>query len=435
ADFSEGPLAGKPAGILRMWGEGMGLVYSEEYSDGAHNKFIDIENKHGGISRIMLKSMPISSVIKDRIKGQAPSLFLFEELTNTYDPDYFIKVIQQLGRRKTVRAAAQQYIATCNPADEGEDHWVFQTFFLPSDTESQEDHDKKFGVHHVRMSENEWMGDKEAYLDRVMQEAKYDPTAKDRLIDGKWVKRIIGHGMFEGYWLPEIHVKGDIRKGAGLVPFAKELCTIGYDPGDVNNARVFMQRTFVDGSWRWRIFDEIINQQQRLSDVQLVKPILDKMSWWNSRMGEIIPWEHIADEQVMTHFNPAGSYIYREWAKISKNLISTNPRHKDLQVLYMKSPPKGAGSREERVRAVINKLVTEQIMVSATCPHVIEMFTMLKRAKDKFGNDELFLPLKTKHLHTFDALSYPIYYYDLQSRSNTTNSATKSPPQVIKVGD
>ncbi len=433
AKFADGPLKGTSAGMLAMWFDGIELEYGDEYEDGAHNKFVDIRNMHGGISRIMLKSMPISSVIKDRIKGPEISFFLFEELTNTYDPDYFIKVIQQIGRRATVPSFAQQYTATCNPADEGEDHWVFKTFFIPKKTQTKAQHEKRFGVHHVKMSQNEWMPGKEAFIQSVLEEAALDPTSEDRLIHGKWVKRVIGKGMFEGFWLPEVHIRplGKKTRGLGLMPFENEMLTWGNDPGLVNNARVLLQRSLINGKWRWRAIDEIININQRLTDDQLVKATLEKMWFWNRRLNCTFPYEWIADEQALTHWNPSGSYIYQQWFLISSRMIKAVDRYGKLTPIRMKAPPKGAGSVDERVKTIINKLANEELLISVNCPHVIEMFGMLKRQQDKFGNNELYKPMRTKHLHTFDAISYPIYYYDLLGRENKPQSSESNKKAVL----
>jgi len=436
--FEEGPLAGTPAGVLAMWRDGIGLQYSDAKEDGSKNKIIEIRTHDGGISRVILKSIPHPSQIKDRMRISQFSFILVEELTNTYDRAYFVKMIQQLFRRRTVKAAEQQYVATCNPAEEGKDHWAYPQFFIPGkDLQTQqqlsdEQHQAKYGVHHVKMSENEWMPDKDLYIEGILEECQYDPTAYNRLILGQWEKMEIGEGIFETFYMPEIHKKGD--KTRGLVPFKNELITIGYDPGNVNNSRVFMQRSKVNSRYVWRIFDEIINTKARLSDTQLVLPIMERMRFWNERMGCIFAYEHIADRAAFNQFNPSGSYVYREWGKISAWLCANNPRYKQLTAIRMKSPPKGADSIEARVKSLINKLATDQLMVSATCPKVCDMFGRLKRAKDKFDNDELFIPSRTtKHIHVFDAGSYPIYYYDLLLAELDADSASdeEDEPEVL----
>lgn len=437
AIFMEGPMEGKPAGILAMWREGIGLEYSEPYEDGAHNKYIDIRTVDGGISRIMLKSMPVGAQIQSRIKGQHPSYFHFEELTAVHDPHYFTKVIQQLGRRKTVPAKAQQYVATCNPADEGKNHWVYQQFFIPQTGTTLEDHESHFGVHHIPMTENIWIADKESYIRKIMEDCRYDPTAYDRLINGDWVERIVGNSLFEGFWLPDIHIRpsqNEAREGHGLAPFPEELITWGYDGGDVNNAMVMLQRSNIEGRWVWRVIDEVVHIRKRFSDRQLVKFIMDMMLFWENKMECYFPWEHISDKQALTHWNTSGSYMYREWAKLSKEILNSNDKYEGLNIIRMKAPDKGAGSVEGRVKAVINKLASDQLIVSPRCKKTIEMFNMLKRDTDRLKNEELYKPKKTAtgHIHIFDALSYPIYYYDLLMKGNSVRNERTKPIPIVK---
>jgi phage terminase large subunit len=100
----------------------------------------------------------------------------------------------------------------------------------------------------------------------------------------------------------------------------------------------------------------------------------------------------------------------------------------------MKAPDKGSGSVEGRVKAVINKLSSDQLIVSPRCKKTIEMFNMLKRDTDRLKNEELYKPKKTGagHIHIFDALSYPIYYYDLLMKGNSVRHERTKPNLMIK---
>jgi hypothetical protein len=89
----------------------------------------------------------------------------------------------------------------------------------------------------------------------------------------------------------------------------------------------------------------------------------------------------------------------------------------------MQAPPKGAGSVRERVLSVKSKLQDETLFVSGSgCQDVIEMFSGLRKATDKITREELDdKPLKDSagHIHTFDAVSYPIYFWDFRGTTST----------------
>jgi len=431
---------GEPAGILAIWAKGIGLEYSPEYSDVSKVKWIDVRSRDGGVSRIMQLSLPTPSLIKDRAKNFKPSLFLFEELTNTYDPDYFVKIIQQLGRRRSVPARNQQYLATCNPADEGKDHWVYKYFFeYPKGVDKKTGRptwDSEYSVYHIPMTENLWMEDKEGYIKKVLQDCKRDPTAYDRLIEGKWIAKVVGSGIFEGYYSEVDHRKG-IPGKTGLMPKAYEggvlnPIIIGYDPGSVNNARVFLQRHLLDGKWVWRVFDEVIDVSKKKHYNEIIRAVLEKMVYWNNKLGENMPYIHIGDEAMITHFNPQGSYDYKKFYEISKMLIDTTEKFKGLQPIRIIAPDKGSGSQGERVRCVQNYLSTNDIMISALCTDCNRMFRELKRAKGRNGEEQEHTPLKDYkgHIHTFDALSYPMYYYEFKFRKRHVTQNSKKELEV-----
>lgn len=444
ADISDGPLKGQPLGILRMWEENLGLEWGNftsgvteqpgvPYRDDAKNLWVDIKNIHGGISRIVFKSMLNPSQLVNRIKDFKPSLFHMEELTNTTDDSYFTAVFQQIGRRSSVPVKAQQWMATCNPATIGQKHWVFKQFFvLPHDlkdgasekVDSHEfdyvkdvvKHHPDYGVHHLKMTENDFFPDKEEYIKSIYETARSDPTEVERAIHGRWVPKITGNSLFYGYFEKSIHVKGTPRYG--LDPIIGEPIIIGYDPGAVNNSRVFMQRNWSEGRAYYRVFDVSIFKDKKISINLLVKLLLDKMAWWCERYDHPFTFYHISDRQALDQYNPHGSYEFREYYLKSKEMIESNPKYRLLSPIRMQAPPKGADSVRERVLSVKNKLQDETLFVSGSgCDPVIDMFTGLRKASDRTTKEELDdKPLKAVdgYIHTFDALSYPIYYMDLQ---------------------
>jgi hypothetical protein len=326
-------------------------------------------------------------------------------------------------------------MATCNPASSGQKHWVFSQFFvLPhvlkdGAKEKVDSHEFDFasdvkeyhadyGIHHVKMTENDFFPEKESYIRSIYESARVDPTEVDRAIHGKWVPKITGNALFSGYFDRTIHVKGSVR--FGLEPIKGEPIIIGYDPGAVNNARVFMQRNWANGRPIYRVFDSQIFKDRKLPINLLVKLLMDKMLWWCMRYDHPFTFYHISDRQAIDQYNPHGSYEFREYYLKSKLMIEEgNPNYiRYLSPIRMQAPPKGPDSVRERVVAVKNKLQDETLYVSAAgCEPVLEMFNGLKKGKERgSGEEDDDRPLKTidGHIHTFDALSYPIYFFDLR---------------------
>ena len=427
-----------PIGVLEVWREGFDLTYSEEYGDKAGNKWVDVQTLDGGVSRIMQLSLNAPTQVFAKVKNMKPSLFFYDELTDNTTQDYFFKVIQQLGRRQGVPANKQYFLGACNPAAEGEKHWVYKVFFEGRDSNGAVDingtpYDKKYGVWHVPMTENVFMEDKESYIDKVMQECKTDPTSYDRNILGRWVPKMVGSAIFEGYFNKGHHVKGEEGK-SGLFPIPyengiKNPIIVGHDPGEVNVAKVFLQRHRLGDKYFWRVLSSYATVGEKLTIEQTVKNLLDKMVALNKQAGVALPFMHIGDSAGWTHWNSQGDYTYKKYFEISKHLIENFPKYKELTPVRVVDPKKTGGSKVERVNAVRDKLLSDEMVISATAEEVIQMFMMLKKKKDDV--DE---PLKTPsgEIHTFDALSYPIYYFDLLGKSRVVSN-TKKDLELISI--
>lgn len=423
---------GEPWGNLRKWKKEVGLQFTEEYGDDAKNKWVDIKTKDGGSSSIMLLSLNVAAQIKAKVRDFKPSRFHFEELQEAENEDYFDFPIQQLRRRASVPAEAQQYSATCNPPVKGEKSWQFETFFVhkPTNprggkepdydpkgynpyTKKKEGWNKAFGVHHLPAADNRWAEDVEGYQRSIMQRCRNDPTEYDRMILGKWVAKIDGNSIFAHAYHPEIHLKGELNK-SGLMPIPGHHIIIGHDPGDANNAKAFLQRVPSGGRWFWRAFDCQTSFSQHVSYEDLIRELYERKVFWCKRMSHQFDFEHIGDKATQTHYNPQGSYDYLEFERISKRIIKSNPKFEGMAPIRMKAPEKGDDSIGKRVRCVMNCLHGERLLVSALAPEVDDMFRFLMKSKDRSGNEDDYKPLKTKtgHIHLFDAVSYPIYYYE-----------------------
>lgn len=440
---------GVPLGVLESWRDDVGLEFTEPRVDTSKNEYIDITNAYGNRCRIYYKSLPPGETIEGRTKGIEASIVMIDEYNNSPDATRHItKLMQQLGRRPGVeyldqngkwQKTPQQLILCGNPPELGPDDPSFNLLFIDLPKKFNRDpigakqgdkgvflhnNDPMVGRWHIPMHENMWMENKEQYLANLQIEIAQDPSAEDRLIKGIWRKKLTGQGIFKRYWTPEIHVKPtpgtDYHVNAGLRPIPPDPIIVGYDPGDANNARIFMQLNRLRGGrYLWRIFDEIVDTDTSLSVPTKVRDLMERRVRWNTAMKYNFVYHDIADQQALNRYNPQGNYEYKVFEDLSREMIHTEDRYKDLTPVKMEAPPKGAGSVAERVKLIRNLLMQEAIWVSKTCTHTIDMFAYLKKAKDRQGKEDEFKPERSKHIHVFDALSYPIYYYFLNDYENS----------------
>lgn len=396
-DFLDGkphPKAGE------LMDEGIGLIFTPSKMDPlTKDQIMWVANRHGGWSCVILVSLPYPQVIAARMKGPAPSLIYFDELGETPSDEYFKHFAAQLGRRRGMNKTPQQFYASCNPTGEGS--WVYQKYFVDCVDEKTGLRNPQFSVHHVPLSENI---DRlpPGYLDRLY-EAYSDPYERQRLIDGKWVDRPSGDAIFKNYFSMELHVKGDYIKDMGLMPFPNLPIITGFDPGPANFCVSLMQRVVTkNNNTFWWIFDEVNLVGAFMPFRKVVPLLLKRFDYWDEQIKTKFKYYHVADEAAFNQVRPDGNMDCAEIEKYGQGRIKLHPC------------PKGAGSVAERVSILINALLAQEIYVSATCYHTVQMLLHLVSKKNKPGEYDSragLTPVRSRHLHPFDSLTYPMLYF------------------------
>ncbi len=419
ASATEGGAWEKLASLtLPEWRDGIGLDFTEPKLDDQKNRYMFISNKYGGWSRVVLRSIPHGESIRGRLKGIEPSFFFFDELTEADSPDYFLIPMQQL-RRPT--GAKRQFVAAVNPSDKGTEHWVWKTFAEnPAKTLGKEPLIPKGGgrlknlpddlaVYHVPLTENiYWTAEEKAdYQKTLLIEAQFDPTAEDRLIRGIWTARVAGGGLFSEYYNESLHLKGSLTKGLGLKPLPGFPILIGYDLGQVYSSVTFLQAIPTKkGSVLWIVFDEIDHLGEKILYKNLARSVITRMRFWRELMDCEFAFEHIADESAINQWRPGGEGSYDAWEfEKEYNKCAAEFGGKNIKI---KGCPKGAGSVPARVRLVQGKLYQEELLVSATCPNARD--TLLYLEADKDDQEK---PKRSKYLHKFDSMSYPMFKLEM----------------------
>ena len=441
---------GKALGVLQAWqdehGEDMFSFSDPRFDINTHGEYVLIKNRYGDTCRVNFKAVPPGETVKSRTRGGEPTMIVIDEYNATTDPKQAPRIIsafmQQLGRRKSQyqdddgkwKTAPQQLILCGNPPDLGPDDPSCKLLFVDYPTKQgrppivEVDGDVAVFVHnddpyvgrwHVTAKENRWL-DMDNYQKTIALEAAMDPTAEDRLIHGIWRKKQTGNGIFAGFWNPDIHIRPKIENGKGangrLYPIKGEPIITGYDPGDSNNARVFMQAIWVnDGGpediLKWRIFDEMIYTDQHLSIDTKVRMYMERRLYWCRIMGERFSFVDVADAQAQTGYNRFNDLGYeaKQHETLSRQLINTkDSRYAAMAPISIICPSKTPGTVPERLKILRDLLLTERIIVSRSCTRTIDMFAYLKKDARRGGAEDDLHPKRSKHIHTFDAVTYPL---------------------------
>lgn len=411
--------------ILPEWVDGIGLTHTSERQDTQKNLYMDVGNRFGGWSRVVLISIPYGAFIKDRIKGFEPSIIFVDELTNLDTEDYFNAVVQQLGRRQGIHGP-QQYLAACNP--DGPSHWVYKRFFEEPwrDKDGQKKWNDDYSKYHVPIKENEH-NLPPGYYDRIMEAVKTDPVEEARMVRGEWIDRPAGAAIFGPYFNKTIHVAGDGK--TGILPNVDYPIICGWDPGSVNNAIIFMQHLVGADKAIWTVFDELVTINKKLPYTTLIPLVMRKMAYWNRKLDHKFAYIHISDNSAFNQYRAkTGSYDMKDIEEISRDKAETF----EVSPIKMRAAPKFSGSVEARVRLTIANLQSEQIIVSAQCTKVLKMFQNLISEKPgkHYDPNISFKPKRSVYIHAFDAMSYPVIFYNSTPSLSTGHTSS----HIMEIG-
>lgn len=403
-----------------MLDEGLGIEYSDVKFDSQHNEYIWIENMYGGWSMIVLVSAPHANQLRDRMRGYEPSIAFVDELTSCDSLEYLRAVAIQIGRRENI-AGPQQYMAACNP--EGPSHWVYKTWWEEAFDPISGEWDADYHKIHVPIADNRKYLP-HGYIENLEKLYRNDPVEAARMLRGEWIDRASGEALFGDIFVGILHIKPPPPSLDRIVPNGDYPIIIGLDPGAANNAFIFMQWLPVEAAMRWIIFDEMVYIQRRIRYDVLIPAVLRRVKFWNETVfNEQAPVfkkrfkiVYCSDNSAFNQYRAAGgSFDVLEFERIANGIKDGKEAlHKTLGLARMKvvQAPKFQGSVKARTRLVMDLLSAEQLLVSAGCPRVIEMFHKLESEGQKvnqpFDPDLAMTPRRSVHLHPYDALCNPI---------------------------
>jgi hypothetical protein len=411
--------------ILPQWKEGMSLEYTPSKMDPmTKDRHRWIRNRFGGWSKLLLMSIQYAAQVQNRIKGPAPSMVYVDELTNCDGREYWSFPAAQLGRRRGI-SGPQQFCASCNP--DGPKHWVYQVFWVECVDAKTGTRDPKFSVYHVPITENKRRLPA-GYVERLLGIFRNDVVEMRRLIHGEWVDRPTGEGLFKEYYIEAIHIKGDVSKGIGLRPSPGFPIVLGYDLGQVFSCVTLMQIIPTKEKTLWKVFDEVDHLGEKILYKRLAWEVIERMKYWQKLVGYDFQYMHITDESAINQWRPGGDGSYDAWEfEREYNKVADELKNRRMKLLGC---PKGAGSVPARVRLLQAKLYQEEVFVSDMCKNTKEMLMFLE-CDDK----EPEKPRRSKYLHKFDSLTYPMFKLEFNGMARrATSIGAVEAPKLIRCG-
>jgi hypothetical protein len=285
---------------------------------------------------------------------------------------------------------------------------------------------KEFAVYHVPVSENKHRLPT-GYYDRLERILKSDPVEHRRLMLGEWIDRPTGEGLFKEYFIPSLHLKGDLMKGLGLKPIVGFPIILGYDLGQVYSSITFLQQIPTKEKNIWIAFDEVDHLGEKILYKRLAYEVIERLRYWNKLMDYDFQTMHVTDESAINQWRPGGEGSYDAWEferEYNRNIDITHGRK-----IKLLGCPKGAGSVAARVRLLQSKLYQEEFFVSALCKNLKEMLLFLESS-----DDDPEKPKRSKFLHKFDSTSYPLFKLELAGDVKKYLPSARVAPTLVRCG-
>lgn len=369
-----------------------------------------LRNYWNTMSEFYLFSLEHDHEIEQKVKNLAFSGFYFIELSNFEKRDVFNFTKPQLRMTPRIPYALHQWMADTNPAEDGEESWIYKLFYekdppeegkdRPKMEEGEDDSDYRDQLHVIEFAIDDNPRLEKEQVTDLKQSYMSDPDLYDRYILGKW-KAASRKGIFADVFLPATHVHGEAAGSNEanwqiIVPARStwELIS-GWDLGDTNHSAHIGAKRLAGGNTCYDIIDEIVAIKEKVSIADFTDAFVERMDYWERFMRS----EYNTDKILWRHWSDASSFTYKSAPGGSEERIVTAHSHGRINLLAVAKP---RGSVRARAGLVRRLLFEGRLYFSAQLFFTLKMLRNLRRTANSLNFIDTHNPLK----HPFDSLSY-----------------------------
>lgn len=403
---------------------------------------LEISNKYGGIAKIQLDSLKHEKEAESRFKGKTYSMLYIPELSNFKERKTF-DVWGECLRGRLWQEEDYLFLGDTNPADEGEQSWIWQVWWgLPQ--MSEEELLKEFGaegkllvalrnqmaVLEFELADN--IFNTPERINEVIARYIHDEDLYNRYVKGLWVQAS-SDALFAQVFRESRHVVGEIETPVNKSPLLlvpeennQELIS-GWDPGtSINSAAAIIEKW-----WRpmpngkevlvFKILDElvVIDSDHTIGD--FTEAFVKKIRWWEEFCGREFMFKHWSDRSVFDVKEPVENRYYHQ-------LINEASGGE----IILNAAGRGPNSVRQRVDLFRRLLFEDRILINRDfCPYTIQMCKSLRRGGSEVATIQKGARLK----HIFDAIMYAIASEAANELDQSTleNYMRKNRPQATGV--
>lgn len=415
---------------IRQWlRANIGFDYSTEPKITGDTKmsFLRIRNMYGTESELQVHSLEHDHEVEQKFKSTRYSMFYLPE-ADLFKSEHVLNVLDDQLRIPHIPDENHQIILDCNPAEEGDEHWIYRSFYKKCGEDGlpfAEGHGSKFQIYEFFLEDNPFVSDERKQAQR--EKYIHDKIKFARFVLGRWERDASG-GVFEHVWSETQHVVGQAVGPKDdwniLVPgqHSHEL-VCGWDCGDVNHSVSILCPRHGETETVFDLIDELVVVDRQISIQDFTEGVIQLMDEWERTLLQMhgtkkVMWRHWSDPSAADRYRSAADSVD---AKIIRNASDGR--------IVLSFAAKGAGSVRRRKDLVSRMLFQNRLAVSAQCKAHISMFRYLKSGP---SNAE---PIQrgSQFKHPFDSLSYALTCEVPAELDRRNNASVVRRPRIISV--
>lgn len=419
-------------GVLNKWidaGFGMEWVTRPRQQGSTHKFYCEVSNIHGNKTHIQLDSLDYDRDVEQRFKNKNYSMIYVPELSFYKTRKTFDTWIECL-RGSQWDGKDFLFLADTNPADDGQDSWIYKLWYLFQQQDKVDAKDRSFrdnlALLEIFIADNPFLSADQIEL--IHAQYRHSQDMWNRYVLGKWV-RANEDGAFVDVFRPVHHLCGESPTPAEPEPvmmLPQEGCSelgVGWDLGDVNHAAMIVEPVTIerDGSevTGFKVLDELVWIKHDGSIGDFAEAFVERMEFWERQIGRKIMWQHWSDRSAFDVREPISRlYHHQEVFAASRGRIR------------LLAAEKTAGSVRLKLNFLRRLLFENRIWINKTnCPHLVETLQGLPK-----GRQGVALPREHPLKHAFDALMYYVAaraFDEMEMAVRHVNSGQATAPGVL----
>jgi PBSX family phage terminase large subunit len=417
------------AGVMQM-------VTKPKLDAQTRSLYCEVSNRYGGSTRIYLSSLEHDADAERLLKSRRFSIIWVLEATNFARRSLFDTAVQSL-RIPNLPFNQHQLIFDCNPAEDGQNNWIWKLWFgeknrevTPADFKSEQ----QFRAYRefqgqlrdisINIPDNPYLSQQE--IDELYAQYQYDDATLRRYFYGEWVVANTD-SFFAQQFRSEVHILGNVHTPKRddweviTIPPETQSIEVGVDIGDRSTSVTFVyKQTDPKGRNEYYVIDEVCVADDDVTLDALTQAILEVMDKWEKFVGHRIQFNFFSDSSSFNRKISASDTEAMLVYNLSGGRIELRP-----VVKYRNSVIEGV--------SMIRRLLFEsRLFFSAQCIHTITMMRYLKPERAS-GTGVQKVP-DSKYKHAYDSLRYVLGATGAADARISRPRVTKPPGRIVSLG-